>query len=177
MKYRINLLPQKVISFGDKLSFFLLNYLRYIIVLTQLVVIGVFFFRFKVDQKIIDLKESVDQKKEIVEIVLPLLQEAEHLDKKSREIEKVVKTQTDFDAMIKYVLSIFPETITLTNLDSTEDSLKLTGDAADARHLQAFFTLLKRENNFGSVEFKSIKKSASGYKFTMSLTKFKGAKI
>ncbi|MDO8741626.1 MAG: hypothetical protein Q7J11_00595, partial [Candidatus Roizmanbacteria bacterium] len=61
MKYKINLLEKKETSLLDKLTFFGLNYLRYIIVITQLVVIGVFFYRFQIDQSIIDLKEGVNQ--------------------------------------------------------------------------------------------------------------------
>ena len=70
MRYKINLLEKKELNLLDKLTFFCLNYLRYIIVITQLVVIGVFFYRFQIDQRIIDLKEGVEQKKEIVQIVL-----------------------------------------------------------------------------------------------------------
>lgn len=173
MKYKINLLSQKETSFSERLMFFLLNYLRYIIVLTQLVVIGVFFYRFQIDQRIIDLKESVMQKKEIIEIVFPLLQEASKIDNKTREIDKVIKKQQNFDALIKYLFSVFPETVTLTNLETTEDNLKITGNATDARHLQAFFALLKKENHFANVELKSFKKTETGYSFTMSLDKFK----
>jgi len=68
MRHRINLLEKKEQSLLDRLTFFGLNYLRYIIVITQLVVIGVFFYRFQIDQRIIDLKEGVEQKKEIVNI-------------------------------------------------------------------------------------------------------------
>lgn len=173
MKYRINLLSQKQATISDRVMFFLLNYLRYIIVITQLVVIVVFFYRFQVDQSIIDLKESVTQKKEIVEIVLPLLNEASHIDEKSQEIDKVVKKQEGFDAMVKYLLSVFPETATLTNLEATENNLKITGDAGDPRQLQAFRALLKKEKRFASAEFTSIKKTEAGYSFVMSLDKFK----
>ncbi|MFH0979596.1 MAG: PilN domain-containing protein [Candidatus Roizmanbacteria bacterium] len=173
MKYKINLLPQKEITIIEKLMFFLLNYLRYIIVITQLVVIGVFFYRFQIDQRIIDLKESVTQKKEIIEIVFPLLQEASKIDNKTKEIEKVIKKQQNFDAMIKYLLSVFPESVTLNSFESTEDSLKISGNATDVRYLQAFFILLKKENHFTNVEFKSIKKTETGYSFIMSLDKFK----
>lgn len=175
MKYRINLLPIKEVPFSDKLMFFLLNYLRYIIVITQLVVIGVFFYRFQIDQRIIDLKESVDQKKEIVQIVLPLLQEAERIDNKSSEINKIILKQKNFDMMIQYFLSVFPESITLTELISTEASLKISGDATDARQLQAFFLLLKKDGRFALVEFKNIKRTPTGYTFMMSLENFRGS--
>jgi len=173
MKYKINLLPEKEVSFIDKIMYFALNYLRYIIVITQLVVIGVFFYRFQIDQKIIDLKESVDQKKEIVEIVLPLIQEASKIDQKSKEINFVLEKQKIFDGMIKYLVSVFPETITLTNLELTEDSLKITGVASNPKHLQAFFNLLKKDNNFSNVEFSSIKKTETGYIFIMKLDKYR----
>lgn len=177
MKYRINLLPTKEVPFTDKLMFFLMNYLRYIIVITQLVVIGVFFFRFQVDQKIIDLKESVEQKKEIVQIVLPLLQEAEHIDKKSKEVGNIIQKQKKFESMMEYILSVFPETVTLTDMILIEDSLRISGDATDARQLQAFLLLLKKEGKFNSVEFKNIRRTPTGYSFVMSLDNFVNSKI
>lgn len=173
MKYKINLLSQKETSFSEKLISFSLNYLRYIIVITQLVVIGVFFYRFQIDQRIIDLRESVAQKKEIIEIVFPLLQEAGKIDNKTKEIDKLIKKQQNFDTMINYLFSVFPETVTLTNLETAENTLKITGNAIDARHLQAFLALLKKENRFFSIEFKSIKKTETGYSFVMLLDKFK----
>src|SRR3989339_2271771 len=111
MKYKINLLPQKETSLIEKLMYFALNYLRYIIVITQLVVIGVFFYRFQIDQRIIDLKEAVDQKKEIVKIVLPLLNEAAKIDKKTLIINESIQKQNKFREMFDYFLSTFPETI------------------------------------------------------------------
>ena len=68
----INLFPVSERTFSEKVLYFSLHYLRYIIVLTQITVIAVFFFRFKVDQEIIDLKEKVTQKQEIFKITKPL---------------------------------------------------------------------------------------------------------
>ena len=144
MKYKINLLEKKETSLVDKLTFFGLNYLRYIIVITQLVVIGVFFYRFQIDQKIIDLKERVNQKKEIAQIVLPLLNEAVKIDKKALIIEKTIAKQKNFSTMLEYFISSFPETITLTNMEIKDESIKVTGDANDPKHLQAFYLLLKK---------------------------------
>jgi len=77
--------------------------------------------------------------------------------------------------MIKYLLSVFPETVTLINLESSEDTLKINGNATDARQFQAFFALLKKENHFSSIELKSIKKTETDYSFIMSLNKFRGS--
>lgn len=156
----------------EKIFYFALNYLRYIIVITQLVVIGVFFYRFQIDQKIIDLKEAVDQKKEIVSIVLPLLNEASRIDKKTFEIEKIIKEQNSFSSMISYLLSVFPESATLTSFESSGDSIKIIGIGSNPKHLQSFYNLLKKEKKFNLVEFQSIKKVDAGYSFTIALNKY-----
>lgn len=173
MKYKINLIPKKETPLMEKLVYFALNYLRYIIVITQLVVIGVFFYRFQIDQKIIDLKEAVDQKKEIVQIVLPLLNEASRIDKKTTEIETIVKKQSSFQSMVTYFLSIFPESINLTSLEILQGSMKVTGTAANPAHLQAFFQMMKEDKSFADVTFQTIKKSDTGYDFVLTLAKWR----
>jgi len=172
MKYKINLLEKKETSLLDKLTFFGLNYLRYIIVITQLVVIGVFFYRFQIDQSIIDLKEGVGQKKEIVQIVLPLLNEAAKIDKKTVIIEKTIVKQKNFNTMFEYFISSFPETITLTNMEVKNESIKVTGDASDPKHLQAFYLFLKKDKKFKGVTLQNIKKTEAGYNFILLLDKF-----
>ena len=172
MRYKINLIEKKEVSLLDKLTFFGLNYLRYIIVITQLVVIGVFFYRFQIDQRIIDLKEGVEQKKEIVQIVLPLLNEAVKIDKISLIIEEMLLKQKKFSEMIGYFTDSFPETITLTNMEVKDESIRIVGDAGNAQHLQAFYALLKKENKFKNVSLQNIKKTETGYSFVLFLEKF-----
>ncbi len=172
MKYKINLLGKKEPSLLDQLTFFGLNYLRYIIVITQLVVIGVFFYRFQIDQRIIDLKEAVDQKKEIVQIVLPLLNEAAKIDKKTLIIEKTIVKQKNFSMMFDYFITSFPESISLTNMEINEGSIKVIGDANNPKHLQAFYLLLKKDKKFKGVTLQNIKKTENGYSFTLLLDQF-----
>jgi Tfp pilus assembly protein PilN len=165
-------MQKKEVSLLDRLTFFGLNYLRYIIVITQLIVIGVFFYRFQIDQRIIDLKEGVDQKKEIVKIVLPLLNEAAKIDKKTLIIQDTLTQQKNFSGMMDYFISIFPQTIVLTNLEMKNGSLKIMGDATNAAHLQSFYQILKKESRFKTVNLQSIKKTETGYNFTLFLDKF-----
>jgi len=172
MRYKINLLEKKDAGLLDKLTFFGLNYLRYIIVITQLVVIGVFFYRFQIDQRIIDLKDGVEQKKEIVQIVLPLLNDAAKIDKKTTIIDDALLQQKNFTDMFDYFIDLFPETITLTDMEIKDGSIKISGDAADAQHLQTFYTLLKKENRFKTVSLQNIKRTDTGYNFVLFLQKF-----
>jgi len=173
MKYSINLLSEKQSPFLDRVMYFFLNYLRYIIIITQLVVIGVFFYRFQIDQKIVDLKESVDQKKEIVQVVLPLLKEADIIDRRTTETQKIFKKQQQFTMMLQYFLSQFPASISLINLEINPGTLKATGNSFDARQLQAFYATLKKDSKFTVIELQTLRKTDSGYSFVLNLSKFK----
>lgn len=175
MKYSINLLGEKESPFLDRVMYFFLNYLRYIIILTQLVVIAVFFYRFQIDQRIVDLKESVDQKKEIVQVVIPLLKEADLIDKRSAESKTIIKDQDKFSIMMQYFLSQFPISVNLVNLEINMDGLKATGNAVDPRQLQAFYNVLKNDNKFATVDLQSVKKTDFGYSFVLTLSKFKSS--
>ena len=109
MKYKINLLTIHKEKPLDRVIYFTLNYLRYILVITQIVVIGVFFYRFKVDQEIVDLQDTIDQKKEIVLVSQPMIKLAKQNSFKLGQVEDIVKKQKNFLNSIDYVLSIFPE--------------------------------------------------------------------
>lgn len=169
MRYKINLLPKKEESLSEKIYVFLVNYLRYIIVITQLVVIGVFFYRLQIDQRVIDLKESVTQKKEIIEIVSPLLNEAKYIDKKSKEIEKIIKIQNKLESRLNYLINIFPESAYLKNLIYKDNYLEIEGLSENISYLQAFVNKLRQERFFKNIDLKSIKKTDLGYNFILSL--------
>jgi Tfp pilus assembly protein PilN len=169
MKYNINLAGKKPPNIIDKAVYFLLHYLRYILVFTQLIVLLVFFFRFSIDESIIDLKDSIAQKKAIIEVVQPILAEAKKIDDKAKESQKIIGDQQEFLSAIQYVLSIFPETLVLNSMEYDDGKLTLSGVALDPRHLQLFYTRLKKENKFPLVELQNVKRDEKGYLFTFNI--------
>lgn len=172
MKYKINLLSQKQVSFVDRVVYFSLNYLRYIIIVTQLVIIFVFFYRFQLDQQVIDLKEAVLQKKEIIQVVLPLLEEGEIIEKKQEAAKMILRQQEKTLSMFKYFISIFPKGLVLREMTLGEDEIDISGIAIQAEHLQMFVNLIRKEQKFKKVNLKSIKKTETGYNFELNLAGF-----
>lgn len=173
MKYKINLVGEKRRGFFENLLYFFTNYLRYILVVTQLVVIGVLFYRFSIDQNIIDLKESVDQKKEIVKTVNPLLTEIKTVDNQVATIKKVVTRQDSQQKLLDYILAQFPASVNLTELLLYSDKLSLLGSSSNPKEIQLFYNRLRMDGRFASVNFSNIKKDGSSYLFTLELKNFK----
>lgn len=172
MKYNINLLTKKTAGFFDKTLYFFLNYLRYILVVTQLVVIGVLFFRFSIDQRIIDLKESIDQKKAIIDAISPLNTEAREINNQLIETKNITSSQDKISQTLAYIFSIFPDGATLTNFNLEKNVMTMTGIAIDVRALQAFYDRLKKENKFSAVNLEDLARKETGFDFTLIIRLF-----
>jgi len=168
--YQIDLLPKKKPSLIDEIVYFSLHYLRYVVVITQIVVIVVFFYRFKVDQEIIDLKESTNQKEEIIRVTLPLVTEAQVINNATDQIKQILKKQTQFVTNFDYLLSIFPTQLILTNLEISESKIKLIGMTSDLPMVKLFFEKLKRDKKFKQVVIDQINKSGMGFEFSIFIS-------
>lgn len=173
MKYGINLIGERKRDLLETVLYFFLNYLRYILVITQLVVIGVLFYRFSIDQSIIDLKETVDQKKEIVKTVSPLVAEVKKVDSQVTEIKKIVLQQDSQQRLLNYILSQFPASANLSQLLLDPDKISLIGSSNNPKDIQLFYNKLKKDGKFASVNFSNLQKAELGYLFTLELGGFK----
>lgn len=173
MKYKINLLSRRKEQPLERLIYFMLNYLRYILVITQIVVIGVFFYRFKVDQELVDLQETVNQKKEIIEVSQPLIKEAKKEATRLSQLDSIIADQQTFLEATDYLLSMFPENFFLNKMQVSKDTISMNGYTQDPQSIRKFLERLKKEAKFKKVELKTIKKIDLGLEFSLELSKYK----
>lgn len=171
IKYRINLLQQekKIIALSGKLVYFALYYLRYIVIMTQIVVIGVFFYRFTVDQRVIDLRESINQKQEIIKVAQPLIKEAKTMHAKTTVIKSLLDKQKGFTDKFDSILSVIPQTITLHTLTIAETTIDLKGDATDVTIIRALYERLKKNRQFKNIVINQITKKDGLYGFSINI--------
>lgn len=174
MKYNINLLKEeKKQTLVDRVFYFVLNYLRYIIVVTQLVVICTFFAKFALDQQIVDLQEEIDQKQEIVKMFQPLIKDSRTVSVRLKEIENIANQQPLQEEMVRYVLQRFPKDFTLTEMTINKDGITLTGNTVNASTLESFNARLRSEKKFKMINLKSIRRSVGGLEFYIEMQQFK----
>lgn len=173
MKYDINLIARKEFNAVDKILYFFLNYLRYVLVITQFIVIGVLFYRFKIDQNIIDLQDSIEQKQEIIQIVKPLLAEANKIDQQVQAVKTVTADQEALAKSIGYLLSVFPKDLSLTKLTVENSVFNLEGITLNPKLLQQFYIRLKKDNKFSTVTLDNIKREEAKYVFNFQLSGYK----
>lgn len=172
MKYKINLLPPRDQNVVDKAIYFSFYYLRYILVITQIIVIGVFFFRFTIDQEIIDLKDNLRQKQEIIAISDPLLKDVGVLEEKIKNVKVLLAEQDSAQAMFEYFLTIFPASMNLTSMDVGNGTINITGSTPDPASVKKLYNRLLAEKKFRKVLLKDVRKSEGSFIFSFSLANF-----
>src|SRR3990167_3229620 len=174
MKYKINLLSLRQEKPLERIIYFMFNYLRYILVITQIVVIGVFFYRFKVDQDIVDLQDAIDSKKEIIQVSQPMIKEARQDAFKLKQVENILKEQKTFSNSIDYILSVFPEKFFLKNFSVTKETISMTGVTQDVSSVNLFLNRLKKEMRFRDIQLQNVSKKEDGFEFIFQFKTFKG---
>jgi hypothetical protein len=172
MKYKINLLAKKKESIVDRIIYFSLNYLRYILVITQIFVIFVFFYRFKVDQEIIDLKDAVAQKKEIVNISQSLLKDAAAMEVKINQIKPILQKQNYVLDELNYILSIFPESISVSKMSINDKEMALDCSTDNSTIIKIFYQRLLKEKKFKQINLVNLKKNETDYTFSLILSEY-----
>jgi Tfp pilus assembly protein PilN len=166
----INLLQQKQPQAADKLLYFILHYFRYIIVLTQIVVISVFFYRFQEDQKIIDQKESFKQKQHILLITLPIIEEAEAIDLKTTHIEKLLNTQNKTLNNLSFISSVIPKDVAVQKIQVTDSTLQIIGITPNLLSIRSLHKRIKQIKQYGLAKITSIQQNANGtYSFGLGV--------
>jgi hypothetical protein len=175
-KIRINLLAQKEADFPKKFSYFLYHYLRYVIVITAIVVICVFFYRYTIDQKVIDLKEKVYSMEAIMKATQSQVTRFEAVAQKTKEIAVRIEDQKAFADNVNYVLSIVPQKIILKEFQFINRTIIMNGISSDYATIKVFHSRLQKEVKFNDVniKFKSasidkIAKTVLGFEFTISI--------
>ncbi|MCX6730860.1 MAG: hypothetical protein NTZ55_03355 [Candidatus Roizmanbacteria bacterium] len=172
MKYKINLLPEKERDLLDKGIYFVLHYLRYVLVITQIVVISVFFYRFKIDQEIIDLKDELQQKQEIVAVSDPLLKQAEIVDLKTKQIREILVDQAKFSESFTYFLETFPLHLTIKRLDVRAGIYKFDATTSDPETIRSYMARLKQDKRFKEITLGSIKRDGIEFFVPIILSDF-----
>jgi len=146
-KTTIEFVPQEEwekTSFGKFLKW-LLHVGRWIVIVTELIVIIAFLSRFKLDRDLTDLNESVKQKQAIIQASSDFEKEFRFLQKRLTTIEGLKKNQIESDKILDIFTQVTPAGIQLANLSLMEKKISLTASADSEITFAVFLKNLKKE--------------------------------
>lgn len=137
--------------------------------MTELIVLGVFFVKILLDQKIVDLKETIDQKNQIIIAAAPLIQNNNRMAKEIIEIEKLLFSQKTTYELFTTVLDNVPPSVGLSNFSLKKNIVNLTGATYNAVDIKKYEKRLKKLLGENTVVIKQITIDAGKYTFNVQI--------
>ena len=149
-------------SFSEQLLAWILTYGRYIIIITQIVVLSVFFLRFKIDREHTDLRELVSQQQNILESMSDNEGEIRRIQTRLSNIKQISENQ---DALIKIILYLQKHTPTDTiysNLTLDKEKITFNATSLNLRSFSFLLRELQNEQKFYDVSLENILRRENG---------------
>lgn len=172
-KKRVNLLPKDEFEFSPtgKLVVWAATVGRWIVVLTEFIVICAFLSRFYFDTQLANLFDDIKQKKAIVASATTFEENFRQTQNKIKIIKKLLTEQQSPSALIKEISQILPLDISLLRISIDEDQLILSGVALSEKSLRVFLNQLVKNPHLSEVSLSNIataKDNLPGLTFTVS---------
>lgn len=156
----INLLPRN--NFGNnpfgRLLTWSMTYGRYLMVLTELVVLVAFVSRFSLDRKLTDLKEEIAQKQEILEVNRDLEAEIRRLQNQLAQVRNLLKNQNVPLESFLFLQTILPNDVVLRSVNSNQEKIFVTAVAGTTESFAKFLNNLTNNKRVARVEVTKVEK-------------------
>ncbi len=171
-KTKVNLLPQT--DFENTNTGKLLNWFtsagRWIVVLTEFVVICAFLSRFYFDTKLANLFDSLRQKKAMVSSMADFEQEFLLVQEKTKLIKGILAEEQKPSAIVNQISQLIPLDVTLNAIQVEKNGLKLSGNSLSEQGINLFLAGIKRQPNFSQISLGTIsqKELSPGIDFEIS---------
>lgn len=129
---------------------------RYIIIFTELIVIGVFISRFKLDDSLTDLNNEISRKQKIIDASSELENEIIFLQKRLELIKQAQAETLQTDLILNSLTKIIPLDVYFTDLTLQKNSISLAGASVSNSGLATFLNGLRSSSQFTNLNLETI---------------------
>lgn len=171
-KFDINLLSQAGIS-GKPLGKFLrwsLTYGRYIIILTQIVVLLAFFSRFKLDQDLSDLHSKIEEKTNIVKALALVEQNTRTIQHKLETIKTLEVSRALYFEILQTLAQNIPSEVSIQRIILSKNKLTLSGSALNNLVFSSFLNFIRRSGYFTQITLDQVGKTVNDSSIDFSVS-------
>jgi Tfp pilus assembly protein PilN len=143
---------------------------RHIVIITELVVIIAFVFRFKLDRNLSDLYEEIEVKRSQIEELEEFENEFRTIQNRLKTINELEERRKNPQTALSQLASLVPLNVTFNKLEIGADSLSLSGYSLSESGLATLINNLNQSLYFDNIELGNISKSSSSeISFTLSM--------
>ena len=170
-KKGINLIPQKkkVVDLQEFLNWSV-NVGRWIVVLTEFVVICAFLSRFYFDTKLANLFDELNEKKAIVNSAVAFEEDFRSLQNKLKIIKELYAASEQYSTIIRKIIQKVPSEVTFKRFSIEKNKITIEGSAYSERAVSLFVRSLVSDPDFQNIALKlgSSKEDINKIGFTIN---------
>lgn len=129
---------------------------RYIVIITELIVILAFLSRFKLDRDLTDLYEEIRQKQAIIESASDLESDFRFLQKGLATIQNLEETQLGAARVLEELAHLTPLDVSFSDLSSTSEEISFSATALSEAGMATFLNKLKTSDRFKDLNLSQV---------------------
>lgn len=157
----INLAKDRQLPLSDKLMNWSLTIGRLIVILTEIIAISAFVYRFSLDEKLVNLHDMIKQKQNIVSIL-------RNDEKKYRNLQDRLNLASSFSAKaaktnqtIADIINLIPTQARISDIILNKDRVNISVDVTSVSLLENFINPLKGYSGIKSISVDNIENKPS----------------
>jgi Tfp pilus assembly protein PilN len=168
---QINLLPQEGLSatMQGRVLIWLLSTFRFIIIVTELIVVSAFIGRFWLDAKNTDLGEQIQEDKVVIESYQNFENQFKNLQQRLVIYNAYAESEGKIIDAINSVITSKPPEVTYTSIGADENQITISAKSVSEIGIQQFLVNLKANEKIESVKLGDISASEEGSVFTFNI--------
>lgn len=157
----INLLPHQPSSLVDRFLSWISTYGRFIIVITELVVLIAFASRFKLDRDLIDLRDKIKQEESMVKSLANIEKNSRDLQKRLSQIASLNQVSQNSIMVLSEISSLVPTNVFLDELILEEQTVKIQARAFSGEGISSFTKRLRANPHLSEVSVGQVSRDES----------------
>ena len=157
----INLVRGRKPHIFDQFVGWALSIGRVVVILTELVALGAFLYRFGLDRQLVDLHDKIAQEQSIVDLLKQNEDTYRNLQYRLSLAKTVITDQQKSVKLYGDIISMMDSSTTLQTLIIDQGSVKITLEVPSITSLSSFIDQMKNYPNFTSVSLDRIENKTS----------------
>ncbi len=166
----VNLLKTEGKSFFDKFIQWALTVGRILVILTEVIALSAFLYRFSLDRKLVDLHDQIKLKDSYIKILKPNEDKYRNLQERLALALKLNNTSVDTINLLSDIVKFAPTDLVFNSLKVSQDSVRIDANIQSIDSLTTFINKLKSYKPVRLVSLDRIENKTSTATIVISIT-------
>lgn len=167
--FSINLVKGQDKGFFDKFINWALTVGRLVVILTQLVALSAFLYRFSLDRRLIDLHDQISQKQAVVKLLKQKEDTYRNIQGRLALAATFIKTGQETTQIFSDILRLAPPDFIFNNIVVSQDIVRIDASVNSVSSLANFIRDIKSYKETSSVSLDRIENKTVGTAIVVSI--------